>query len=263
MLAACAAVAALIALPSPAAASPPPVNWSFYINTYNTSVAYNDGCGDGQWATNNGSVDIAVILDFGAQNAANTGTLLPLTNTSVTYAQAITYAEQWATGFYFCTGANTTSIMTLGVGTNNSGSTQTPATTRGTSWAGLINSIVSYLNANGAGSQVRIEAANDIEPGYSSWQQVNDWEYGYQANSAIEYIDFGSADGCPTTSNGGACSNGWTQDEIWLISYGTARAYFPSPEVYRTAQGSQWQAASNWGNSDHGQAIAFLGPLDE
>ena len=96
-----------------------PTDWSFYVETTSTTTLYNLGCNQGHFDANNGKSNSAVVLDFGAQNSANTGTT-EINGVGISYGTVESLAEQFARGYFICTGADTTSLQSLGVGTNNS-----------------------------------------------------------------------------------------------------------------------------------------------
>lgn len=54
----------------------------------------------------------------------------------------------------------------------------------------------------------------------------------------ITLYNYGDAAGCPPYGN---CNNGWTQDDVWYISWGCGIAA-PLPEIYTTtgSQAKEW-----------------------
>lgn len=246
---------------APASAYPgkPPTAWSFYMKTTSTTVAYNLGCNQGNADRTNGNVDSWVVLDYGAQNSALTGAYYPATSTFIANASIQATAQEFAHGYWVCTGSDTASTLHLSIGTNNSGSTVTYAA--GQAWANLVNAVSSTVSANWG--QVIVHGANDIEP-WGSYANVLNWANGYSANTGATYLNFGSADGCSQTSyaNNG-CNNGWNTYDEWNISWGLARAVV-SPEIYYNSQASQWWRISQYGYYNQGGAeIHFSGVWDE
>ena len=80
-------------------------------------------------------------------------------------------------------------------------------------------------------------------------------------------INHGAAGGCPqsgTTSTSGTCNNGWTQEDVWWVSWGAAPSY-PQPEIYATtgANANQWQQLSLYSVLKHGGRMSILGPLSQ
>lgn len=259
----------------------PPTDTSYYVKyPYNgtgtpdiSSNAYARGCSQGTFDTNHSNANSEVVLDFGAQNASNTGTYLPKTNTPATYANVEHYAETFAYGYWVCTGnTNTTSVLQLSLGTNNSGSLVTSA--GGSGWAGVVNDVVNWTSTGTysyLASQVYIVGGGDIEPAWSSQSAAIAWTDGYDGViTAPFYINFGSCDGCPNTAKTGngysftpcsGCSS-WDQYGVWNVAYGEPDA-LPLPEIYVSPQQTQWAAISDYGYIAHGSAVYFQGPLDE
>lgn len=238
-----------------AAQPQPPTAWSFYVRTTNSQTLYDLGCNQGHSDTNNGNVNSMVILDFGGQAYNNDGTYLTGNNAFVSYATIEGLAESFANAYYSCTGANYTSVVTLGIGTNNSA--YHIDSEGGTAWANMVNRVKSWVTRNGYQTQVNIDAANDIEPAWDTYAPTKAWVDAYTAANGPMYIDFGSADGCPqTTHTNGACSNGWNQDGVWYVGYGAAPA-LAAPEIYLQAQANQWGQLKQW------KYMFYEGPLDE
>jgi len=98
----------------------PRASVSVYVVSANTTTAYNSGCTQGAADAQSPSQSSEVILDFGTISAAGTGTLLISSNLSISFAQLNAYAEQYAYGYFSCTGSITSSTLNLGIGTNNS-----------------------------------------------------------------------------------------------------------------------------------------------
>jgi hypothetical protein len=257
-------VAGLVLVVAPAAnAVPPqkPVNWSFYVTSASTSTAYTLGCNQGTSDKPN-KTNSLVALDFGAQSTNNAGTYLPINHVYLSYAQVEAYAEQFAYGYWSCTGSDTTSIDDLAISTNNSGSYVN--STAGSAWAGVVNTVTSWVATHAAG-QEHIEGGDDIES-WGSFAAVNSWISGYAAGTSRLYLDFGSADGCPQTTNsggnGGGCGAGWNQYDYWYVSWGQ-RLATTMPEIYYVSQAMQWGQLAKYGASYRASEIIYEGPLDE
>lgn len=237
---------------------------SIYVSSTSSSTAYNQGCSQGTADAASPVQSSEVILDFGGQNSGNTGSIL-INGTSATYAQIATYAEQYALGYYVCTGSAVSAVLTLGIGTNNSAYQLTTA--GGATWGSSVVSVAnSWVSTNGYGSQVTIGAANDMEPGWESSgpARTEAWVQGYASSNAGRLIDYGSADGCPQTSyNNGACVNGWYQYDLWYISWGNPVS-FALPEIYYSSLSKQWTMISRYGYYyQSARLIYFDGPMTE
>lgn len=237
------------------ASTSPQANPSFYVGYINPSHAAALGCNQGHYDAAHLTSSV-VILDFGGQNSAGTGTvLIGGTGGNVTYAQIETFAETFARNYYICTGGDTTTKLAMGIGTNNSISAYLNYS-GGFTWSTVVNSVANYLAANGIG-QVNTYGANDIEPSWNQFNPTYNWIQGWQSNTQHPYFDFGSADGCPLSGINGSCNNTWTQRELWLASWGY-KWTLSTPEIYIDAQAKQWDAIAL-----NGQTYVFTAPMDE
>jgi hypothetical protein len=238
---------------TPALATPtkPITNWSFYILSTNTTTAYNLGCNQGNYDASHSDADSEVFLDFGGQVSGGTELIngIVISNSTVE-----SISEQFAFGYWVCTGADTTSNLNLSVSTNNS---IDEGTSQGETWAGIVNTVTNWV-ADNAG-QVSVWGGNDIEPGFGSASAAIDWSNGFGDDTDTLYLNDGSADGCPPF---GSCNNGWTQHDVWYVAWGATPAV-SSPQIYCSAQGSQWAALSLYGADDETGPILFQGPLDQ
>jgi hypothetical protein len=255
------AAAGAVAVPGAAQAVPakPPTDWSFYISTSSTSSAYNLGCNQGNFDRNMGNIDSEVVLDFGGQNSANTGTIRISDGAFMSYGTIASIAEQFAYGYWVCTGSDVTSTLFLELGTNNSAYSVNAA--GGTSWANTVNTVRDYVNSHWG--QVVVQGANDIEPSWAGYSATLDWASGFGTHTSQLYLNYGSADGCPQYSYGnGGCNNGWNQYDVWWISWGYTPA-ITAPEIYYYAQARQWHMISMYGAVYQGNAAHYIAPWDE
>ena len=262
----------------------PLTDWSFYMvnpnngtNTWdasNPNSAYSLGFNQGQFDAQH-NVSSMVILDFGYQAWDNVDGIWNGAYQSWnancgqgTYfgdADVQAIAEAFAEGYWDGVGyGDDTTVLTLGMGTNNYNCGVDMNYAGGQTWAGYVNTVNSWVSSNGFKSQVTIWGADDMENG-SGWAgptATQDWISGYDATTSLGYLDFGSADGCPTnTDNNGSCSNGWNQYDEWYASWGTAQA-FATPEIYYDSLAQQWYEISAYGYQyQNGEDVLFYGPL--
>lgn len=242
-------------MPALAVAPQPTTAWSFYVLTTNTSTLYNLGCNQGTADWHNGNLNSEIILDFGGQASGNNGTNLLFSYAFVSYATIESLAENYADGWWICSGADYTSVLDLTIGTNNSNYHIDSA--GGAAWAGVVNTVRTWASNNGFTSQLNVGGANDMEPGFDTYPPTKSWVDGYTSAGGPYYVNYGSADGCPqTTHTNGGCNNGWNQDGEWYVSYGALPAY-STPEIYYQSQANQWGQIKLW------KYMAFHGPLDE
>lgn len=226
----------------------PPTDASFYMFQPDSNEAYNLGCDQGIFDKNNGNSNSLVIIDVGGQSS------------STDYNAIEAEAEQFAQAYIVCTSTDSTSTLSLNIGTNNSVDV---SYADGVTWANTVNAVADWVVAAGYNTQVSIGGANDIEPGFGSASAARTWADGYSSVTANSfgsaYLNYGSADGCPPY---GSCANGWTQNDVWYVSWG-ANAAVPMPEIYYTSQAQEWANLSLYSAQNLGGPMFILGPMDE
>ena len=234
----------------------PPTDTSFYVMGTNTTDWYNLGHNQGLADWNNGSTNSTVIMDFGGQQSNDSGTIRPKTfNVYYSWATIEADAEQFGAGYWGGTGADTTSVLTLAVGTNNSA--YYVNSTGGSTFASAVQTVTNWIISSGYASQVSVEGGNDMEPGYDTYSPTASWISGWTGAVSLYLLNYGSADGCPqTTHTDGGCNNGWNQNDVWLVSWGDPPS-FAAPEIYIQAQANQWGQIRYW------KYMTYEGPLDE
>jgi hypothetical protein len=261
------------------AASPPPYTTSWYMNTSNPNNlptdAYGMGCNLGTHDKNTaGTQDNVVVLLFG-QPAYSVGTYgsyvwgsrgggpYPFLSTSL----IANTTQQFARGYYICTGSDTSSQLYLAAGVNNYGSGVTNA--HGSAWATMTSSINSWVSSSGYSSQVKIRAAADIEPDFGTASAAIAWVNGYNASygSGLWLYNVGAASGCPWTGTPSAnspCNNSWVVDNVWYVSWG-ATPFYVIPEIYNTGgvNAEQWYRISLYSALYQGGRISFPGTLTQ
>lgn len=246
------------AVPSYAVPARPPYASSIYVTSTSTSTAYNEGCGRGTADANHGDIDSSAFLDFGGQNSDASGTKL-INGISVSAATIRSIAEQYADGYWVCTGTDHVSTLFLAVGTNNS--YDSPGTAGGSAWATMVSNIQSWVNSNIG--QVVIRGGNDLEPSWNLQSHAENWAQAFDAGFSGNYLDYGSADGCSeTSSTDSACNNGWTTYGEWYLTWGESAA-LGAPEIYYSAQAKQWTMISLYGADHQSGAALYQAPLDE
>ncbi|MGH2459825.1 MAG: hypothetical protein ACRDIY_13275, partial [Chloroflexota bacterium] len=240
----------------------PPTDPSYYVTTPDPNVAYNLGCTQGRFdASASPATDSLVVLDFGGQLSDGSSTLL-INGGPISNAQIEAVAEAFSQGYWYCTGSDQSSTLTLGIGTNNSYFDVNGS--GGAAWAQVVAAVIASNQTKGYAAQVIAEGANDLEPAWDTTEDSEAWANGYAANAPAFYVDYGSADGCPTgNSSGAACGDGWTQYDVWYVSWGDSAAR-ALPEIYGSVNAAQWAMLGLYGAENGGAAgkIAFSGPLD-
>jgi hypothetical protein len=250
---------ALAAQTVPAIPAKPVTDWSYYMHTTSTSRAYTLGCNQGHTDAANHRNSLA-ILDFGGQVSNGSGTEM-IGAGFISNGQIEAASEAFAHGYWSCTGSDTTTLLSLGIGTNNSLADRTYS--GGQTWSHIVSAVRSYNNSHGYSSQVAMYGANDIEPSWSPASYAISWAKGFNSVGGNFYFNYGSADGCPqTSSNNGSCNNGWNQYDVWYVSWGNPAA-LPTPQIYYSSQARQWAMLSLYSAQHHGARMNIDGPMDE
>jgi hypothetical protein len=196
--------------------------------------------------------------------------------------------EDFASGYYHALGTNNTLHVRIVVATSNGttmcGGSQV-ASGHGQAWAQMINSVASWVIGQGYSGQVDIAGGSDMEASADVWppgspcnsasqrqwagpDETRNWVDGYSAVAARRFLyDVGNAGGCPqsgTTAVARACNAGFSQEDIWYISWGAPPAQ-PLPATYTTnaSMAAQWQQLSLYGNLAHGGSMIIAGTLTE
>jgi hypothetical protein len=251
---------------TPAQATPakPPTDWSFYMLSTSTSEAYNLGCNQGKFDASHGDVNSEVFLDFGGQTDGRTGALSINQTTVFTNATVQSLSEEFAGGYWYCADVedgDSTSVLTLAVGTNNS--YYGVDTAGGETWADNVNAVQTWVSDNIG--QVAVYGGDDIEPGYSDASGAIAWSEGYADVGGSLYLNYGSADGCPQSSyDNGGCNNSWDQYDVWYVAWGSPPA-ITAPQIYTTngSMASEWTMICLYGYYHQTGTVLYQGPLDE
>jgi hypothetical protein len=225
----------------------PRANIAYYVSDGSTSTTmYNDGCSQGQRDAALGA-DSGVFLDFGGQVSGGT----QLVGGQIrSYSTITSYVGSFAEGYYICAGTDTTTTLYIGLGTNNSLST---SSADGANWAAEVDAAENSLG--NAASQVVINGASDMEPGWATVSATETWFNGYKNSGGTTFWNYGAASGCPTSGTGG-CNNGWTQAAIYYLSW--AGPAWPFPQIYSSTLAAQWANITQTQG-----AMAFRGSLSQ
>ncbi|GAB2489466.1 hypothetical protein GCM10027063_33470 [Promicromonospora xylanilytica] len=245
----------------------PPSHASYYISVQDTGWAYDTGCTMGtRDANRSGTQTTVVVLAFGKTTLSSSGVhlLSYFGGTDRRFSAARQMVVAMGKGYDACTGADTASRLRIGLGTNNTpGSALTAAAgaALATAAKNAAADLASYPQATAWG-------ANDFEAWGSTSglnAQSRTWLNGYNGVSGRRpLVNFGSADGCPTTSvpSAGSCNPGLTADTIWYLS--TSGAARPLPEIYTTSgsQAKQWKYLSLYAYA-RGAKLTFPGVMSQ
>ena len=237
---------------------------SRYMATVDGATLYNEGCAQGQAADNG-----IAILDFGqpwAQDGTYGTILFDAGGTFASTADIEFAVERFLSGYWVCSPSST--FLRLGIGTSNyRGAT---GAAHGQAWASLVDAVGNWINLPPSyASQEAARGATDLEMGWNNADASRGWAEGYAGVTSTPYYDYGDCEGCPTGGTvlgipGWTINNGWTQEDVWYVSYGVPAAY-PLPEIYLTSgvNAAQWQRLSLYAFANHGGPIYFLGALTQ
>lgn len=172
-----------------------------------------------------------VILSFGRQiEGGTTGFGMALSYDDITQV-----ARAWAAGLARC-GAGPWEIA---LGTSNSGGiTEHNGYLGGATWARFVANVRMQTDP-----RVVVSAANDIEPGWGPSGQARAWVDGFvRTTDAVRLWNFGSADGCPTTTQKITCGNNWTVDDVLWVSAQAGPNIVTVPQIHTKtgALARQW-----------------------
>jgi hypothetical protein len=227
--------AVMVGMAGRAAANPqPPVDWSWYVDTTSTSHIQQLGCNQANYDRSVGH-NSEVVLDFGAYNSDGSSQIL--FNNTWQSEGTVTYLAEWFVyGYIICNPGN--QYLTVAVGGSNY---NTMSYNAGVNSAYAARNVGSYATNNS--SHVFVRGSEDIETwsGRAASSQMYNWYNGWHAASGPGYVNFGSADGCPTAGTGWWCSYGWNAGDYYNFSWGFGEAYF-TPETYYNVNAAQW----NW-----------------
>lgn len=240
---------------APSALSAPTPTISRYVSTTDVSRWYDLGCALGQ-AVKNGSrpKDAIVFLAFGrpSHNGTSYGTII-YNNSFRSTAQIRAVAYNYGYGYYVCGPYD--SFLEISIGTTNFGSGTTNG--HGQAWANMVDATNDqFANNCCIADQVWATGGSDMELDWNSPSATRAWANGFNTAASWWYNNFGDAAGCPPY---GSCNNGWTQADIYYVSWQLPTAW-PFPQIYNTtgANAKQWQRISLHGYTQHGQNPMYI-----
>jgi len=260
-------------VPAPAIAAPaaPPYTTSRYMQNVNTSRHYDLGCQLGTRTKNlSGTQADVVILHYFKPVKFSDGSYGAglLGGASAKTSQIAAAVREFAHGYYVCTGADTSSQLTVAVGTSNDGSGVTNA--HGKAWASMVQSINNWLASNGYDKQTWAVGASDMELGWNSPGVTRAWVDGFGSVCCPKFYNYGDAAGCRYDGRpaGDECGTGsypsWTAKDVWYVSWGASAAW-PLPQIYRTdaVMAKQWYGLSLYTKNLTGSSMWIMGSLTQ
>jgi len=249
---------------------------SYYMITIDTEFTYNLGCELGTRDQQEpGAQDSVVVLDFGLPyySVENGFGAYLFGFGPVGLSEIRIAAENFAEGYYTCTGSDNNSNLVLGLGTNNKSNsldTISKMTNHGASWAKMVNTLNQALLDNNMLQQVQAYGASDIELDWNSPTNTKAWLAGYGSFAeAAPMLYFGDAAGCPfedvpTLQCGTANFPEWTIEDVWYVSWGFEPS-LPLPLIYLTSgiHAQQWAFLSQYAYDTHGVRMDITGAFSQ
>jgi hypothetical protein len=252
--------------PANAASAPTPVTaWYMYGTSTSAlnSAAQSDGC---TFAANDPSTRGRVmLLDFGAARDVGGGWgAVDFSNVTFSNGDILTALEHASDGVHNCYKQGLI-IITYGNSNyhmSNVGMSNSDAYNVGYYQEQRADELATFEANNGRVDQ-SAAAASDMEPSWDGSTITKELVDGATAKNFTVYYDYGSADGCPTSGNGGSCNNGWSVSTVAYVSFhGVA---VPLPEIYPplTTLAAQWTVVrKNW-DANHSSTYSFWGTTGE
>ena len=235
------------------AAAPRPIARSYYVaknNAPNVGNLQAWGCSLAlDVAAVAGTQQPVAVLGFGAQKTSTNSYTGLSTSASWTTADVAALSREFADGYAYCIGSDT-SILKLAVTTNNSNSGSTTFA-KGAQHKQNVNSISSTIEGTATGAKVDVYGGNDWEPGFGTATASIAWIDGFRSVGGVQLLINGSLDACPTSgtySAGTACvsNNSWTVDQLY---YPYRNGAIPLPQIYSNSLSEQWYRMSAYGKS--------------
>jgi hypothetical protein len=239
----------------------PGASQSRYMKTTNPGELARIGCATGRSvALGQSPRDSIIVLDFGRPMRVGTTYGTSLFGVAFRSTRAIgTAARAFAKAYAGCNNARVPTHLRLAVGTSNYGPNVSYG--HGHAWATMVNGANDWLKANGYDSEIDIAGADDIELSWNTPGPTKSWVRGYNDAAEWPYYDYGDAASCPPR---GSCAPGWTQEDVWIVSWGV-RSAWPLPEVYtRTrSQAQQWFGLALYSYVHHGSRMQIAGVISQ
>jgi hypothetical protein len=248
---------------------------SYYMKSTDATPSYKLGCELGTRDFNlEGYQDNFVILDYGQpiydlMNGQYAFGTYDFAHAYVDLTQIASSVENFANGYYICTGNDYSSKVKIGIGTSNYGKTTCTEcwvnASHGQAWGTMVNTVNDWIVSQKMSGQVSAAGANDIELSWNTYSRTNDWVTGYFSSSKYALYNYGAVEGCPSQAHPTwNCNNGWSLDNVWSIIWGGG-AIYPVPEIYANdgINADQWYWMSVYAYTQHGLAVGFAGVLTQ
>lgn len=260
----------LLAIPARAAATPDPVPATYMHGTTLPGLktnAYNVACHFAN--VQPGSTNRIMMLDFGALRKVDSNNYgaLDFDNTLFSNGDILEALKRAADGYHNCydQGSNTQAIISYGSSSDKMHSlgnlSNAEAHDAGAGQVDRGGQLYQYELSQGY-SHEGAGAGSDMEVGWNPSDNTSSLVDGAVDNGSTIFLNYGDAQGCPASGNGGTCDNGWHVNDVAYISQHGSGTW-GTPEIYFTVNADQWTVVrKNW-NSNHSTQFVFYGSTGE
>ena len=231
--------------------TPPPSTTSWYKTTLGSATTQNEGCTAAKGATG------LIILDYGEPyySSGSYGTLLTSVNTFASDASIQANVTDFLRGANSCSLTGTNLKIAVGTSNDNSeGLSTSQLSAAGQAWANIVNASINYIHAN---SHITVYAADDIEVDYSTYAEAKAFIDGYHAGTTALLANYGDD---PDGANGDGSSHSWTAQQMWYVTSGAPNEV-AIPEIYYSANATEWAQLSAWACNNIGRPVDILGTM--
>ncbi len=233
-----------------------------------------------------------VILFFGRPKLQGSvqGTVV-YSDTFASLAQIAPFVEQFAQGYWDCTIDDPNSHVRIVVGTSNNryevrnnfgtiiGYDDNVTAEHGSARGQPLKDVDQWVIDNNLIARVDVVGGSDMELAWNTSTRTIAWADAYDSavfGFNLWLYDFGDCGGCSYTDSlgrrfgwGASFSDGfsswaWTQEQVYHVSWGLAKAW-PLPQIYRRdgVMAQQWYDMSLYAFQNHGASMAVRGPLTQ
>lgn len=249
----------------------PTNSYSIYVKDFSGDALFHAGCDQGDRDRElPGVQNSLVFIHFGQPYKENNqyGVKLHPPGQFKTMIEISTAVDNYARGYWQCTGIDTGSKVTIAIGVNSDFSItlQNSTYAHGAAWANMVIATDSLIKQHNYDSQVEIAGGSNMELDFDSPYNTINWVNGYDEvvddpilGPSFLLYSIGDAAGCPPYGQCVTSQYSWTQEEVWYITYGCNSCYSIPMIYYPWTQAEQWQNLSQYSKQAHGYPILFQG----
>ncbi len=235
------------------AVAAPAYTTSYYESSTSAGTLQNQGCSAAQGPSG------VVVLDFG--EPAYSGGVYGTKDFGGNFDSDDSVFHAVANFIYGAWNCHTSATnIAVAIGTSNYGGWMGSYSTSawyaaGQQWGNTVNNAQSYSVSNGYNSYIGVIGADDIEVEWASYSLTSNFVNGYNNTSSRAFFDYGD-------DSGGTNPAPWTAYQLWYVAWGAADDY-PLPEIYYSADATEWENMSIWACNNEGGPMGFKGTMAE